>query len=219
MLIVGFSLDKTVNATSSQLRGFFATKFNEFALLHQHESSGFLYKYPLVQYKILNDTPTVIGINEGSDVLVEIFNEYDTLNLGRKSFKIVEKHVRYDIFEIGISDSSYSYSFLTPWVALNQENYYTYQSFTDNIEKNTFLAKILVGNILSLSKTLRYTVPGTLVCGVLVKPEKVLVKGVPFMAFSGSFQVNYKLPNLIGLGKSVSRGYGVIMSVDTNRSL
>jgi hypothetical protein len=219
ILVVEFSLDKAVNATSSQLRGFFATKFNEYLLLHQHKQDGFLYKYPLIQYKIINNIPTVIGINEGSGVLVEIFNEYDTLNLGKKSYRIVEKHVKYNTFEVGISDSLYTYTFLTPWIALNQENYSKYLSFTHKFEMDAFLGKVLIGNILSFSKTLGYTVPSTLVCEVLVKPKKVQVKGVPLMAFFGSFQVNYKLPDVIGLGKSVSRGYGVITSANPCWSL
>jgi len=208
-----------MKATSSQLRGFFATKFNEYVLLHQHKLGGFVYRYPLIQYKIINNIPTVIGINEGMDVLVEIFNEYDTLHLGGESYRIIEKHVKSDTYEIGISDSLCTYTFLTPWIALNQENFSKYQDFTSRNEKNELLEKVLIGNILSFSKTLEYTVSGKLICEMSVKPKNVHLKRVSLMAFSGSFQVNYKLPEIIGLGKSVSRGYGVIMSGEIKRGL
>jgi hypothetical protein len=39
------------------LRGFFATSFNEYALLHQHVTDRLIYKYPLIQYKMLHGSP------------------------------------------------------------------------------------------------------------------------------------------------------------------
>lgn len=211
---VEFALDKKMNNTASQLRGFFATKFNEYVLLHHHEPDGFLYQYPSIQYKMIQGVPTVVGLNEGADVLVEIFNEYDTLHLGDTCYKIVEKRVTYQQQEVGITDSAVAYEFLTPWLALNQENYMKYYGMKNSLERNEFLGKTLVGNLLSFSKLMGYTVPDRLICGVSVSPEKVSVKGVHLMAFTGSFQVNFQIPDLFGLGKSVSRGFGAVRKME-----
>jgi len=42
------------------------------------------------------------------------------------------------------------------------------------------------------------------------EPAKVLSKGVPMVGFTGAFSVNFEIPNLLGLGKSVSRGFGTV---------
>lgn len=35
--------------------------------------------------------------------------------------------------------------------------------------------------------------------------------------FKGTFAVNFDLPDLIGLGKSVSRGFGTVRKIGANR--
>lgn len=207
---VSFELDKKSTVKPAELRGFFATKFNEYILLHHHRPDGLLYQYPFVQYKVIDKRPIVVGMNEGAEVLIEIFNEYDTLKLGDEWFRIVEKDVTYETQEVGISQSAIPYSFVTPWAALNQENYMKYYMMKNSMERNEFLSKTLIGNLLSFSKAIGYTVPERLVCGMKVRPQKISLKNVHLMAFTGEFQVNYQIPDYFGLGKSVSRGFGVV---------
>ena len=156
-LTVQFMLDRKAIGTASQLRGFFATKFQEYVLLHHHNPDRLVYQYPLIQYKMLAGVPTVLGINEGAEVLVEIFNEYDSLDLGSERYRICEKRVSYQDQEVEWTEAPILYRFLTPWVALNQVNYLRYYGMKDFLERNTFLGKTLVGNLLSFSKTLGYT--------------------------------------------------------------
>lgn len=211
---VSFDLDKKTQVKPAQLRGFFATKFNEYILLHHHTTEGFVYQYPLVQYKVIDKKPTVIGINEGADLLVHLFNEYDSLKLGEEWFRIVEKEVTYEKQEIGYCDTAVPYSFVSPWAALNQENYMKYYLIGGPDERNALLSRTLIGNIISFSKGIGYTVPDKLVCGLRVHPKKITLKNVHLMAFEGVFQVNYILPDYFGLGKSVSRGFGTVLRVD-----
>jgi len=42
----------------------------------------------------------------------------------------------------------------------------------------------------------------------------VSLKGVAMMGFKGSFAVNFNLPDYIGIGKSVSRGFGTVVGTD-----
>lgn len=209
---VEFELDKKISDVKpSQLRGFFATKFNEYVLLHQHMPDGLLYRYPFVQYKVIDNKPSVVGINEGADVLVEIFNDYDSLKLGDEFYRIVEKDVTYEVQSFGLSETAIPYTFVTPWIALNQENYLKYYvDMKNSFERNEFLSKTLIGNVLSFSKSLGYNVPDKIVCGINVKPQKAALKKVHMMAFTGSFQMNFMIPDFFGVGKSVSRGFGAV---------
>ena len=207
---VSFAFDKMCPVKPAQLRGFFATKFNEYLLLHHHKPEGFLYQYPFVQYKVVDNQPMVIGLNEGAEVLVDIFNEYDTLKLGDEWCRIKEKKVTYEKQEIGVMETAVSYSFATPWIALNQENYAKFAEMEDAMERDAFLSRLLIGNLLSFSKGVGYTVPERLVCGVKLRPRGVMLKNVPMMAFTGEFRVNFAFPEFFGLGKSVSRGFGAV---------
>ena len=47
-----------------------------------------------------------------------------------------------------------------------------------------------------------------------LRPTECLLKGIPVTGFYGSFTVNFQLPPLFGLGKSVSRGYGAVSKED-----
>ncbi|MGP8337981.1 MAG: CRISPR-associated endonuclease Cas6 [Methanosarcinaceae archaeon] len=217
MILKTFTLTLTstrpIRGSAIHLRGFFATKFNEYTLLHQHNADKLIYKYPLVQYKMINKTPTVIGINEGIEVLKEIYDKYDEINLNGNIYEIVERGIAVKEQEFGISDQLLSYRFVTPWLALNQDNFMTYNR-SDRAMQNERLRKTLTGNILSASKGLGYVVPDTIRLEI-GRTNKVMckVKGVQFVGFFGEFIVNFEIPDYLGLGKSVSRGYGAVEKI------
>jgi len=72
------------------------------------------------------------------------------------------------------------------------------------------LNRNLVGNILSMSKSLDYQVPDKIKCHIEVKEQSSSLKGNEITAFRGFFVTNFQIPDLLGLGKSVSRGFGTV---------
>ena len=99
---------------------------------------------------------------------------------------------------------------LSPWLPLNEANYSAFKDL--GVEKQkAFLEKILVGNTLSCLKGLGifvdYRVESYLVS---FRSYTVRAHGNPFEAFSARFFLNVDLPDFIGLGKSVSKGFGTI---------
>ena len=145
--------DAPMRGDASKLRGFFATSFNEHALLHQHVTDKLVYKYPLIQYKMLEGSPLVLGINEGAEVLKEIYDKFDEIKLGENTYSIMERGVTLKSEEFGCCEEINSYRFATPWIALSQENYPKYLNASRE-ERKDLLRRILVGNILSASKGL-----------------------------------------------------------------
>ncbi|WP_238380851.1 CRISPR-associated endonuclease Cas6 [Methanolobus vulcani] len=198
-----------IKGSGAQLRGFFATKFNEYNLLHQHNTDKFIYQYPMVQYKMIGQTPTVIGINDGAEVLKEIYDEYDKINLNGNEYEIVERGISYKKEEFGISEKLIKYDFVTPWFALNQENHRKYIS-SDKEQQANLLNRNLTGNMLSMSKSLNYQVPERIKCHTELKARRSSLKGNEILAFKGSFVTNFQIPDYLGLGKSVSRGFGTV---------
>jgi hypothetical protein len=201
---------RPIKGTSAELRGFFAAKFNEYSLLHQHNADKLIYRYPLVQYKMIDRMPMVIGINEGADVLKQVYDKYDEILLGEEVYEIVEKGItiKNDVF--GLSDNFHSYGFATPWLALNQENYMKFYGLQGRKERQEFLRKTLIANLLSMSKSLNYQVPGEIKCDVQVRIRKSRLKDVNVMTFTGGFCTNFIIPDYLGIGKSVSRGFGAV---------
>lgn len=202
--------DRKIGTNASKLRGFFATQFNEYVLLHQHNCDKVIYSYPLVQYKILRGIPLVFGINEGVEVLQEIFNKYDKIKLDESTYEILEKKISLKEEEFGLSDKFHTYTFETPWFALNQENFTDRYKRIGSAEQKELLRKTLIGNILSMSKSLGYTVPEKIKCEIDLHPGSSRMKGVEIATFKGRFMVNFLIPDYFGLGKSVSRGFGTV---------
>lgn len=205
--------DRPIVGSAAQLRGYFATKFNEYVLLHHHNADTLVYRYPLVQYKIIDEKPTVIGINEGSDLLKEIFHLSPSIRLGKDEYRIVREGVDVRQVSFGLDEMLRTYEFATPWMALNQENYHAFYEAKNTAERHDLLRRTLTGNILSMSKSLGYQVPGQIRVEVRVRPLKRRLKDVNVMAFTGRFHANFQIPDLLGIGKSVSRGFGAVRQV------
>ncbi|MGB4653707.1 CRISPR-associated endonuclease Cas6 [Methanothrix sp.] len=202
--------DTPMRGDGAKLRGFFATSFNEYPSLHQHITDKLIYRYPLIQYKMLNGSPLVLGINEGAEVLKEIYNKFKEIKLGDRSYCIMERGVTVKSEEFGCTEEILSYRFATPWIALSQENYVRYKEASEE-EKRDLLRRILVGNILSASKGLGYVAKEHIRLDLgMMKDEICMLKGTKVTGFRGEFTTCFAIPDHMGLGKSVSRGFGAV---------
>jgi len=182
-------------------------------LLHHHiENERFLYKYPFIQYKIIKKNPMIVIIKDGIEIFQEICNQISEITLNNETFKIIEKIIKLKDVDFGLRNTLINYKFLTPYLALNQENYEKYLKASYK-EKKIILEKILIGNILSISKSLDYVVFSEIKVNTKLKCIKTKLKDTPFIGFLGQFSVNFSLPDYIGLGKSVSRGFGTIKRI------
>ena len=198
---------------AAKLRGFFATSFNDYALLHQHVTDRLIYRYPLIQYKMLQGSPLILGINEGADVLKEIYDKFDEIKMGESRYSIMERGVSVKREEFGCTEEIHSYRFATPWLALSQDNYHRFQNASQE-EKRDLLRRILVGNILSASKGLGYVAKQHIRLELGGMEDGISqIKGTKVTGLRGEFTTNFIIPDLLGLGKSVSRGYGAVMKL------
>ena len=199
------------------LRGYFANRFSEI-LFHNHKEDGsFRYGYPLIQYKIVDGCPTIVGLEKGAKLISQYFLDIDEINLKGKVYTNFEKQLSVNEVEHTFAATmKYKYQFLSPWMALSQKNYkkYTAGKDSDQFDNNEFLQKLLVGNILSYAKSIDWWVDKQIF--ILPKLEERIVqfKGEKMIGFVGQFHSNLKLPDLIGLGNSTSRGFGTIRLLD-----
>lgn len=217
-----------------KLRGYFGNLFREHSpLLHNHLESDqpnsaddptdvpnaprYRYAYPLVQYKVLNNVPTLVGLNEGATLLAQLFLQIreisiDTDEASGYTYPVLNKHIRHEQATLGIADDLIEYRFQTLWMPLNQENHRDYRANTPE-QQQAQLKRLLTSQLLGLFRT----------AGLWLHPhERILVrptlrerttqfKNQTMLAFSGGFLANVVLPDGLGLGKAVSRGFGVVL--------
>ena len=108
------------------------------------------------------------------------------------------------------ADQLIRYRFVTPWVALNQTTGRKYRAL-NNSERVSFLNKLLGQNIVFIAKELGVDMEDKVFTKVNLSslfPKPVDENN--WGAFSGEFSTNFNLPNYIGLGNGITRGYGAI---------
>ena len=194
------------------LRGFFGNKFEDEVLLHNHgPNDELIYQYPKVQYKVIDRVANVIGIEEGANVLERLWLSIDQTKIGDQELKVLESQFQWVAEAIIISPQPNKYRFATPWLALNQQNFREYTQLRTTEAQCDKLNRTLVGNTLSLCKSIGIFLQERLIadCSKLTTIRTTL-KGQPMVGFVGDFSLNLQIPDLLGLGKSVSRGFGTI---------
>jgi Cas6b C-terminal domain/Cas6b N-terminal domain len=199
-----------------KLRGYFGNLFKAFSpLLHNHLEGGELrYAYPLVQYKVIHDVPTLLGLGEGAALMVQLFLEIKELDIDGKIYPIYAKDIAADNAVIGIGDKLHTYRFENLWMALNQENYARFKRYTAD-EKQEQLDSIAIRNILSFFKGfgLHLSQDNRILMDAQVSEYETNFKNTKMSVFNGKLVTNALLPNFIGIGKSVSRGFGVLRKI------
>lgn len=193
-----------------RLRGFFAAGQGEGSLLHNHGEQGReLYRYPLVQYKIVDGTPVVLALGDGIEAVQPLVASRRELALGGRRYPRGALRLSLEAAEIGDTEEHLRYRFLTPWFGLNQDNHRRFEAAGPE-ERRALLDRVLAGNVLSMAKGLGLTVEGRLTVDSALAPRPVGFKEGTVLGFTGEFSVNYVIPELLGLGKSVSRGFGTV---------
>ena len=63
---------------ATAIRGFFGQQFADQVHMHNHDADGSpIYLYPRVQYKVIDETAFLFGINEGSELLQKLWLDFD----------------------------------------------------------------------------------------------------------------------------------------------
>lgn len=205
-------------ADARKVRGFFSDLDMSDSILHNHTLDGVeIYRYPKIQYKVLNGgEPTIVAVEEGiSSIHPHLMNQKE-LQIGNQVFTDTSLDIHLSEKPLGDIRRKISYQFITPWIALNQRNYKIYQKSSDE-ERELLLQQILIGNVLSLCKGLGVTIEGKLEVEHQLKERTVLYKGKKMEGFIGTFQINCCIPELLGIGKGTARGFGTVKILKEKR--
>ncbi|GBC60647.1 hypothetical protein DENIS_1604 [Desulfonema ishimotonii] len=181
-------------------------------LFHNHSGDGFRYAYPLIQYKIIRRNPAVVCLNQGSEEILKFFEKPDwSLVIHGEKTKTEISHISFDYFICEFLPKSLPYR-IHNWFALNEKNYRKFDALENETEKIRLLQRILTGNILAFAKGIGWRIDSQIRVSIPRLPDHHLLtfKTHQMSGFTLDFTANISLPEFIGLGKSVSRGFGLI---------
>lgn len=217
-LTISFPEIRLQTRDSHKLRGYFGNLFREHSpLLHNHfEDGSSRYEYPKIQYKILNEIPYLVGVGtDAARLLSELFLKINELDIDGERFPVFAKNIEARNWTIGVGETLQTYRFETLWMALNQTNHALYQGYNDD-RKADQLRGIATQNILAFFDNFDLRLPKEVRIMTMLQDIKTLetnFKNNRMLAFKGQFVTNALLPDLIGLGKSVARGFGSIKRI------
>lgn len=196
-----------------KLRGYFGQVFKEYSpLLHNHlEGGGLRYAYPLVQYKVVEGIPTLLGINEGAILLLDLFLQIKTIDVNGRLYELHTKNLECREVEIVYSEELWAYRFATLFMPLNQSNFERYAALVPT-ERHRELNRLLRNHLLAALKGMGIWLDPNqrIFVDANLEPHSTQFKNQHMLAFAGEFRTNLILPPLVGIGKAVSRGFGSI---------
>ena len=193
--------------TSEQLRGFFGYFFMDDEGFHHHGESQ-KYSYPMVQYKKIGDEVLIIGLGDYAKVLEQRIQDASWIAVPSGTLRIKRMEVKRS--KAVVEKKCCRYRFLTPWIALNQGNYNKLRLLSKE-KQLPELERILTGNLLSFLKGLGIFIDFRLETHIEDWRETVAkAHGNEFEAFYATFTSNLAIPELVGIGKSVSKGFGAL---------
>jgi len=206
--------DKPVRKTPYQVKGVMMNQFPDEEIVPMLDGSyrqKFL--YPRVQVKILNEQIYIVGINEGVDSIKAIAKKMDFLDFGNITFQILNNEIEEHQNRFQPVSKLIRYRFVTPWVALNQTTGYRYRNL-NNADRVNFLNRLLGQNIVFMAREMGMELEENIFTKVTLSslfPRQVDENN--WGAFDGECRANFVLPNYLGIGNGITRGYGTLFGL------
>lgn len=185
-------------------------------LFHHHiDNQNLLIQYPLIQYKLKNKKLSVLFLENATQQIYKFLTQEEwNIKIGKEDRKLKVKKINIYQSQVGFAENKKDY-ILHNWLALNEDNYKTFQETKSLISRVELLERILKAHLLAFGEGVHWHIDKNIdLCIIDIHKQKwVKYKKVPFLAFDVSFHTNMILPDFIGVGKSSSVGFGVINSI------
>jgi hypothetical protein len=179
---------------------------------HNHLGDGYLYGYPVIQYKMIGGSPSLICVDYGVDEVHHFFEKNRSkVTISDREVSLAVKSISMQQYQMQVWENTFDYR-LKNWLAINQENHKKYNQLSNDIDRITFLEKVLVGNILSFAKGIKWFIDKEVKVRIdsIVSTRTVPYKEQRLLAFDINFKTNVFLPDHLGIGKGISLGFGTV---------
>jgi Cas6b C-terminal domain/Cas6b N-terminal domain len=184
---------------------------------HNNETGGYHQRYPLLQYKIDPERglrrPMLLCLEEAVEEAHHFFGQPDwSLRIGDRQHDLRIAKLRLDQHHLSTNtDRNHTFK-IHKWIALNDEYFARWQRTDRLADRYALLEELLVSHIFAFARGVGWAVEQRLEVRIteLLREEWVEYKNVKMLAFTLVFKANANLPDLIGLGKGVSIGFGIL---------
>ncbi len=202
---------------SSSVRQYFADKYPH-PLFHNHYPDGksiYRSKGAPFQFKVINNEVFILALNEGV-YFSKSFQWPDKIKmpLGRNGLlvelKFLSKTSKQATFQ---KTEAQCYRNVSPYLALNQNKYGLYLKMSES-ERRKSIEKGLADHILTAAKWCGIRVSHRIQTNLIQMRTGIPIKikdDLIFLPFDVMFDCNTDIPDYIGIGKFVSRGYGTVV--------
>lgn len=201
--------DRFFKHSGADLRRAITAQVPDVETLHNHTDGG-RYRSPPVRYAVCDGRPSIVGLGDGVSVVEDLYRSVRSLRVYHENYDISGKELFDTSERLRLSETRSVYRSLRPWVALNQANMKKYKDAHDEYEREAVLERVLVGNLLSLAKSMDYRVPGRVEATIIRhRPSRLVHKKTKLLGFRVLFSTNMIVPEWLGIGKLVSKGFGL----------
>lgn len=186
-------------------------------LYHNHLGDDqYIYRYPLIQYKIKDKKPCLICLADATDDIHYFLRNRDfrfNINRVKYDFEIENVWLRY--YQIQTWDTEFTYNILH-YMALNQENYAEYKKIEGLVSKIKFLEERLYNHVSLFAEEMNAHLPLPIQVEIInIKEEKYIeYKEIFHLTFTMVFKCNLLIPEYAGIGKGVSVGFGIVRQIE-----
>lgn len=194
------------------LRSFFNRELLEY-IAPRTDREGFIHRYPVVQCKMVKTRLLAVGIAQGADFLHQLASG-PVMGTGPDTCRITGRDPAVREEQFGIAADPETYEFQTAWLALNQQNAKKFYDLKGKPERDMFMQKILLSNLATLAKSLDCSLPSPLTCEAKVRFKRERIDRENVIVFYGRFRTNLAIPDYLGIGQSLSQGYGTVRRLE-----
>jgi hypothetical protein len=191
-------------------------------LFHNHKTNtAVIYRYPLIQYKVIDQKPAIICINAGTDDIHYLLENQEFF------FDIKGKVDKYEVEELVLKNviiqtwqDSFRYN-IHNYMPFNQENYAVFQKLGSMKHQLQFIQELLYKHISIILEELEEAGNSSIPLNIEIEQVKsdryIEYKGVHHMTYCLNIKTNVSLPNYIGIGKGVSVGFGIVKKLRSGK--
>ncbi len=219
-ILLKIKTDKPVRKTPYQVKGVIMKQFpNEEIVPMLNGAYRKKFLYPRIQVKVIDEEIFIIGLNQGVEPIIKIKNDVKELNFGDITFNVEDCKIEEKTQIFQLTSNLLKYNFISNWVALNHSTNNKYRAMKD-ANQLEFLNKLLGENIVFLAREVGFDFEKNIFSKINISSlEPISTDQKGWGAFQGEFYSNLILPNYIGIGNGITRGYGTIIGENRGESI
>ncbi len=209
--------DQPFTHTGSHLRGSLLSQFPDRDRMHNHPDRGETYRPSEIRYVVRDQVPCVVGAGEGRSDLLDLYSEVREIVTPSRVYRVTGKEMLERPLDITPTAEPVRYRFASPWLALNQRNHQRFDSAGSAEERRRLLEKVAAGNFLTAARAVGLTLPPAPRVRVELgrwSAKPIRIRDQTMLGFKGIFAVNLVWNPWIGIGKMVSKGFGLVHQLE-----